>query len=133
MAAVINDDIWNADLIDYTLKESRIFLIADVDFDLIFSKPLTSGIYIDADDSSVRAKILLPHLQGTTLTAADFNEANRLVHEIFEMSLVNWEIVLPFMYQALVVVVNIRPESHRLASASCCLRTQKELEKIMPA
>jgi hypothetical protein len=98
MATVIHNDIWNADLIDYTLKKSRVLLCADVDFYLIFSEPSALGIDVDAHDSSVRAKILLPHLQRTALAAADFNQSNRLVHELFEVPFVDGEVVLPFMY-----------------------------------
>ena len=115
VATVIHNDVWNADLVDHALEKSCVLLSTNMDFDLIFGELLAFGIDVDTNDSSVWAKILLPHLQRTTQPAADFNEGDRLVDELIKMPLVNWEIVLPFMYQSLIVVEGIRPESHKVS------------------
>ena len=133
VATIIDNDIWNANLIDHTLKECWVLLSANVDFDLIFSEPLALGIDVDANDSSVRTKIPLPHLQRATQPTSNFNEGDRLIDEVLKMTLVDWEIVLPFMYQPLIVIENIRPKSHHVSRGFSWLQNSQQLKKIVPA
>src|SRR5207248_2558328 len=116
VAAVVHNDVWNANLVDNALQESCVLLRADVNFNLIFSKPFALSIDVDTDDSGIRPKVLIPHLQGAACSASDFDQRDRLVHKLFEMAFVNWKIVLPFVNQPLVVMENVRPKSHHSAS-----------------
>ncbi len=63
MTSVIKNDVGRTELIDDTLQESCIALIADTYIDTLGSMLRARGVYIKADDDGRWAKILLPHLK----------------------------------------------------------------------
>src|SRR6185312_2949281 len=116
VTAIVQNNIGYSNFIEYSLQKLMVLLLADKHFDLVLFEFLAFRVDVDPYDSGMGAKIALPHLQRSAQSAADFDEGDRLVHELFEVAFINWEVVLPFMNDPLVVIEEIGPKSHLL----CC-------------
>ena len=112
MAAVIQNDIGRAHLVDYALQELGVVLRSYEDLNLIFLKAFALRIDIDANNSRVWAEISLPHLQRPAAPTTDLDEGHGLVNEVFKVAFVNRKIMLPLVNNSLVVGKEVGPKSH---------------------
>ncbi len=113
VAAVVEDDVRGAELVEDALEKGGIGLAADADLDLIFFKLFAFGIDIEADDLGVGTEVALPHLGGTAAAAPNLQKEHGPVDVAAEVGLVGGEVVLPLMDGAVFIVLKVRPETQR--------------------
>uniref|UniRef100_E6PYF2 Uncharacterized protein n=1 Tax=mine drainage metagenome TaxID=410659 RepID=E6PYF2_9ZZZZ len=112
VAAIVENDVWRAKLVEDGLQKSCVGLAADANGDLVFGELCALGVDVDADDLSVGAEVTLPHLCGAATAAADLEKEQRAVDVAAEVGLVGGEIVGPLVDGALLVIEKFRPETH---------------------
>ncbi len=107
VATVVDHDVERSVLLDQRGQERWVRLVTDSDIDAGLGQGCRSGIDVDPHDHRATTQVVPPHLQGTTVRDADLEHDGCRAPKASEVALVNVEIVIPFVDQAAIVVLEV--------------------------
>jgi hypothetical protein len=88
-------------------KEFAICLIPNVNFDLRLFKLFASRININPDDPGLRPEIMFPHLKRTAPVDPELHHRNLPAAKGMKMSMIDLEVVRPFVDEPSVIPYEI--------------------------
>ena len=97
MASIIHDQVKGTTFFTYPAEEICIPLIADMHLNTLFRKFPATRINIDAVHCGTLAEELFPQLQRSTPHDADLQYHRPITTQVSTMTIVNIEIVFPFI------------------------------------
>src|SRR5205809_1748037 len=100
MSAVVDQDVDVRDALAHLGKKTAVGLVADENGGRFILELFASGIDVDADNVCPGAEIVLPHLQRPAMEDADFDHDGRAAAKGLEVTMVDLEVVVPFVDQA---------------------------------
>src|SRR5437773_849894 len=100
MSAVVDQDVDVRDALANLGKRTAVRLVADENGCRFIIELFASGIDVDADDVRPGAETVLPHLQRPAMEDADFDHDGRAAAKGLEVTMVDLEVVVPFVDQA---------------------------------
>jgi len=118
VAAVVKDDLRDAELLDDPGQKRQIRLVANAHMNPRALELCTGRVDIDADDRGVWPEKALPHLERTALGNADLEHRHASVDPGSQVSLVRREVVTPLVDDLIVVAHEVLPQRSHSSSQS---------------
>ena len=116
VAAVVEDDVGDAEFVDDAGEEAGVGLVADADVDTGALELSARWVDVDADDRRVRPEVALPHLQGASLGDTDLEHGHPAVDPGREVPLIGGEVVPPLVDDLIVIAHEVLPQRSHSAS-----------------